>query len=164
MANLPLSGDPVDTRTPPQSWEDWVQRFAPLTNPDGNDSWGGFLFETFGTEFFRVREAARTQPGTVWTLLDCDGRFVIADGLHTVNRFGYFLTERAYTGPMCEFADDDDEGDEDEDGERELAAERPWDEPQSPSDCPPAESECEHAGGSGEGGADEESSYDPQSN
>ncbi|HWS28309.1 MAG TPA: hypothetical protein VN259_17240 [Xanthomonadales bacterium] len=125
MTNQPISQESVDTQTPPASWEDWVQRFAPLTNPDGNDSWNGFLFETHGTEFFRVREAARTKPGTVWTLLDCDGRFVIADGLHMVNRFGYFLTERAYTGPMCEFADEDeDEDDESQEREQEWESMR----------------------------------------
>lgn len=101
-----------DTSTPPASWEDWVHRFVPITNPDGNESWGGFLFETHGTEYYRVRDAARAQPGTVWTLLDCDGQFVIADGMHMVNRFGYFITERAYTGTACDFVDEDDDDDE----------------------------------------------------
>lgn len=122
--NLPPEAP--DTRTPPASWEDWVQRFVPITNPDCNDSWNGFLFETYGTELFRVREAARTQPGTVWTLLDCDGRFIIADGMHTVNRFGYFITERAYIGVPCEFTDDDDDDDVDPSGEAEMMGEADW--------------------------------------
>lgn len=131
MNNLPIAPErpsppAQDTHAPPASWEDWVERFVPLTNPDGNDSWQGFLFETHGTEFFRVREAQRAQPGTVWTLLDCDGRFVIADGLHMVNRVGYFITERAYTGPLCEFTDDDDDD-----------LEQPYDdEMQAPDDIP----------------------------
>jgi len=116
----PTVASAPDTRTPPASWEDWVERFAPITNPECGGQWDGFLFETHGTELYRVSQSAQVRPGTVWTLLDCDGHFVIADGMHRVNRFGFFITERAYTGAPCEFVDDDDDQDREIEAQREA--------------------------------------------
>jgi hypothetical protein len=49
-------------------------------------------FETFGRELAFVREQL---PEVIWTLLDCDGKLVVANGYHVVNRLGYYITQIA---------------------------------------------------------------------
>jgi hypothetical protein len=108
-----------ETSTPPHEWEDFVARFKPETNPN-NDSYDGFMFETFGEDHAKVREACDQNPGHIWTLLDCDGSMVVANGMHFVNRMGYFICEVPYTGKDCEFVDSEDitEDESDQDGEQ----------------------------------------------
>jgi hypothetical protein len=74
-------------------WDTWVRDFRPVKNAfnvhSGDD---GLMFETFGEELVFVRAQ---QPENIWTLLDCDGKLIVANGYHRVNRLGYYVTEVA---------------------------------------------------------------------
>jgi hypothetical protein len=82
----------VESSTPARiAYEKWWDEYRPIKNHiASNASFDGCLFETYGgeLEFVCVRN-----PKQVWTFLDCDGRIRICEGLHYVNRLGYFVTE-----------------------------------------------------------------------
>jgi hypothetical protein len=72
----------------------WEKRFKPIKNMiDTNASGDGTMFETYGKEMEYVQHVNDVAPGTVWTLVDCDGKLRISNGYHFVNRIGYFITE-----------------------------------------------------------------------
>lgn len=66
-------------------------KFKPIKNKiNGDESWEGCMFETYG----KAEEFVRAQPANkIWTLLDCEGRLIITTGWHFVNRLGYFVTK-----------------------------------------------------------------------
>ena len=73
------------------SYENWFKKYRPVANPlASNASFDGCMFETYDEE---LRFVCAQHPRTIWTLLDCDGKMRIAEGLHYVNRMGYFVTE-----------------------------------------------------------------------
>ena len=76
------------------TWEEWCRDYRPIKNTivDGA-SYDGFMFETYDRELQTVQEAARADPNKVWTLLSEGGSVWIGDGIHFVNRLGYFITE-----------------------------------------------------------------------
>jgi len=97
------------------SFDDWVATYQPQRNHlDGNAPWDGLMYETFGPEVEFIKTVASTSPDRVWTLVDADGRSVIASGWHFVNRVGYMVT--AVPCPPGEFIDviDDDDDDDDD--------------------------------------------------
>ena len=63
-------------------WDEWVDEYKP-----------GEMLETYGEEYDQVIHMNETEPGRVWTLLDCDGKLVVSSGWHYVNRMGYYITE-----------------------------------------------------------------------
>lgn len=70
-------------------------------NPNASFEWGdgyGTLFETYGVEFQYILEQ---HPARVWTLLSGDGGDFIGNGLHLVNRIGYFVTECEVDAGLC---------------------------------------------------------------
>ena len=81
-------------RTPARiSYERWLEKYRPIQNHlNSNSSFDGCMFETYGEELAFV---CAQHDRTIWTLLDCDGEMRIAEGLHYVNRIGYFITEVA---------------------------------------------------------------------
>lgn len=88
----------MDTASPTQlTWDEFVVRFRPKKNPiDPNASYEGCLLETYGEEGTFVSLMNEMAPETVWTLVeDDDGNLVVVDGMHWVNRLGYFVTEVA---------------------------------------------------------------------
>jgi len=73
------------------SYENWFGKYRPIVNPlASNASFDGCMFETYDEE---LRFVCAQHPRTIWTLLDCDGKMRIAEGLHYVNRMGFFVTE-----------------------------------------------------------------------
>lgn len=76
--------------------DEFVDLYCPVRNhinPNASFDWGGgfgTLFETYGEEFDYVRQQ---EPKFVWTLLSGEFGDHIANGMHFVNRLGYFLTE-----------------------------------------------------------------------
>jgi hypothetical protein len=70
----------------------------------------GYL-ETYGEEFEFVKSFAKEAPDNIkyiWTVLDIDGKLVIAAGLHYVNRFNYIITIEEWENefeeyPWCDF-------------------------------------------------------------
>lgn len=91
--------------------DDWVAQFEPVKNAlADDDSWDGCLFDTSGPDYERVQQQLKTGDDRVWTLLDVDGRLVIANGWHYVNRLGYFITKNpAQPETDYEIYDPDDE-------------------------------------------------------
>lgn len=90
------------------SYEDWKQQYKPIPNHlNPNASYDGLLFETYGDESAFIT----AQPqNAVWTLLDCDGKLVLGNGCHVVNRMGYVVTEVPVPeGVDIEVVDDDDD-------------------------------------------------------
>lgn len=86
----------------------WDQ-FKPVKNHlVGNASYDGHMFETYGQEYEFITEQNKTNPLTVWTLLDGeDSACVISEGWHFVNRLGYFVTEvPAEIGVQYDIKDD----------------------------------------------------------
>lgn len=115
------------------TFEQWWETFKPIKNPFDPDRGGpyiadpddyepgGQLFEVSGDEMEYVRKIAETEPGRVWTLLDADGVQVIGNGLHFVNRQGYYVTEVAFNGEFLDIVVDEDDltsDHEDEDDEQ----------------------------------------------
>lgn len=75
------------------TWEEFLAVFKPITNPlDDNASFDGLMFETYGEEIRFVQQHGAN--GTkVWTLQEEDGVQTVANGMHFVNRLGYFITQ-----------------------------------------------------------------------
>lgn len=72
----------------------WMKTFKPIKNTITPHSWAeGMAFETYGDDLKHVYEVAKTAPRTVWTLVDIGNGMTIQQGLHFVNRIGYFITE-----------------------------------------------------------------------
>lgn len=71
------------------SYDKWEEKFQPLINPaTENDQ-----FDTHADiELVKAADAINR----AWTLLDCDGKLYIADGVHYVNRFAYIITLQPY--------------------------------------------------------------------
>lgn len=68
----------------------WWDTYTPTENKGGSHFW-----ETFGDEFKVVRQA---EPDKVWTRIEADGQEYIINGLHYVNRVGYYITENGWWG------------------------------------------------------------------
>lgn len=76
------------------SFEDWISKYKPLVNPAASeDEYSGFLFHP-RTDFEKV---SRQPEEKVWTLIECDNLISIVQGIHWVNREGYFITEVGLT-------------------------------------------------------------------
>jgi hypothetical protein len=74
------------------AYEEWFEEFKPIINhfDEKSASFEGRMFETYGVDLQFAEAAPRKK---VWTLLDCDGKLILCNGFHVVNRFGYFITE-----------------------------------------------------------------------
>ena len=76
------------------SEEYFIARFKPQKNHFKDDAnWDGCMYEAFGEDLAYVQQMAKENPKCVWTVLDCDGRTVVGDGFHFVNRMGYIITK-----------------------------------------------------------------------
>ena len=74
----------------------FLERFRPIVNHIAPNAgfdfgYGGCLFETYGEEFAFVRAQ---NLAYVWTLIEADGMLYADNGLHFVNRLGYFVAEK----------------------------------------------------------------------
>jgi hypothetical protein len=75
------------------SYEHWLLKYQPIMNLiDSNAPFDGYMFETYGAD---LQFVCAQHPRKIWTLLDCDGKIRICEGMHYVNRLGYFVTEVA---------------------------------------------------------------------
>ena len=82
--------------------EQWFDIFKPIPNhldenASFNDGEHGYMFETYGDEVEFVRDHAFLFPNTIWTYRDGDdGSTYISEGMHIINRIGYFITTLPY--------------------------------------------------------------------
>jgi len=86
----------MSTSTPVvYTFDEWLEQFDLVYNHvDDRNGFNGHLFETFGKEFDYVASVAG--KNLVWTLIEEDGEQFIVNGLRTVNRLGFFVTENNY--------------------------------------------------------------------
>lgn len=66
-------------------------------------SFNGCMFETYGEDedyIFQLAQEGKLK--NIWTILDVDGKLIIAAGLHKVNRFGFLVTEKEWTSELDE--------------------------------------------------------------
>tara|TARA_R110002020_G_scaffold188167_12_gene386856 strand:- start:10 stop:309 length:300 start_codon:yes stop_codon:yes gene_type:complete len=74
-----------------KNFDEFVSIYKPIKNTIVEDScYDGYMFETYDREFNFVKKMQKKNPYYIWTLLDCD---TITQGLHFVNRMGYFICE-----------------------------------------------------------------------
>jgi hypothetical protein len=104
------------------TWEEFEAAFKPIKNHiDENASYDGYMFETYGKELEYVRSVCAEKQGCVWTLY-CEGEYsAIQDGMHLVNRMGYFVTELPAAPDKFYIVDEDTWGDNSELSEEERA-------------------------------------------
>lgn len=94
-----MSQNSTSSTTPPKGWFDWITRYKPTQSGIASE-WSGLLHPH---DHPRVKEASKSEPGKIWTLLDIDGKPVVTSGLARANRIGCFLTEVEYCGKLCDF-------------------------------------------------------------
>lgn len=87
-------------------WE-WEEEYKPITNHITPGS--GITFDTHGKDGDFVREVLKTNPGSIWTLVDCDGKTIICSGYHFVNRIAYYITEVPWNDDIEVYDEDEDE-------------------------------------------------------
>lgn len=88
--------------------EQFDKKFKLVKNKfDKNASFNGFMHETYGEEIGYVIKMAKLKR--VVTIIECDTEdpedtlcMVYASGYHIVNRIGYLILAKPYTGPEFE--------------------------------------------------------------
>ncbi len=77
------------------SYENWEKQYRPMKNPFYSEApFGGCMFEIYGADMEFVRQQPRRK---IWTLMDDGDRDqFICEGLHFIDRSGYFITEIPY--------------------------------------------------------------------
>jgi len=70
------------------SWDEFVEKFDLVPSPDGEDMWDTHKY------WDELKE--RAKENRVWTYTEVDNGTVICEGLHFVNRLGYYVTVRPY--------------------------------------------------------------------
>ena len=75
-----------------KDFEEFKKVFKPIQNDvsECGACYDNLMFETYDEEYEFVRKMQKKNPYTIWTLLDCD---TVVQGLHWVNRMGYFICE-----------------------------------------------------------------------
>lgn len=88
------------------NYDEWEREYQPKPNHlcKGDDT---YMFETYGIELGYVLGVADIEPDRVWTLVDGDCGTYIINGYHLVNRIGYFITEKQFTGEFLEVLDEE---------------------------------------------------------
>jgi hypothetical protein len=86
--------------TPPEpalTYDDWRDAYRPILNTLRRHApFDGCMFETFGTERDRV---AAADPACIFTIVEAEDESLwLLSGCHRVNRLGYFITERPWSG------------------------------------------------------------------
>ena len=72
------------TKTIQITEEEWEERYKPLEQ----------LLDVYGEDWERVKSF---QPYNVWTLYEGDWGLYIFNGIHFVNRLGYYICEEKWT-------------------------------------------------------------------
>ncbi|MFN6951352.1 MAG: hypothetical protein ACK4NE_01990 [Albidovulum sp.] len=79
------------------TFDDWRDAYRPIRNTLRPAApFDGLMFETFGPELDAV---AAADPACVWTIVDGEDESLwLLSGCHFVNRLGYLITERPWSG------------------------------------------------------------------
>jgi hypothetical protein len=74
--------------------EEWFETYKPIKHRDGLDQgFNGTLIETYGRDLEWIKS---TPDRYIWTWTDGGDYSVISNGVHYVNRMGYFICEVPY--------------------------------------------------------------------
>ena len=74
------------------TWDEFMEQYKPMPNHLVNESFGEqYMFETYGEELEFVGTLAEERR--VWTFTEVEMGTGIYNGMHWVNRLGYFVTE-----------------------------------------------------------------------
>lgn len=80
------------------SFDDWLEEYKPIANPNGSaEEYKGLLFDV--KDEFVLSHA----ESNVWTLIECDNLITVIPGLHYVNRQGFFITAIPFESLNDEF-------------------------------------------------------------
>lgn len=75
----------------------WIEKYKPLRNGLASEPpYSGYMFETYGKELDYINDYAVRNPNYIWTLIEAENKMYIISGYHTINRFGYFITDRSW--------------------------------------------------------------------
>lgn len=79
-------------------YDNWFNKYKPTVNIFSSDRpYGNTVFETFGEELDFVKKQKTIDSKQIWTLIDgYDNRLYIVPGYWTINRLGYFITEKSW--------------------------------------------------------------------
>ena len=79
------------------TYDDWLAAYRPVRNSIREDvPFDGCMFETIGPELDAITAA---DPACVWTIVEGEDESLwLLSGCHFVNRLGYFITERPWSG------------------------------------------------------------------
>lgn len=76
------------------TFDEWRKKYQPVENHlDGNASFDGRMFETFGKELKHVLSQPKEM---VWTWVDDGEHSSITNGYCLINRQGYFIASKPY--------------------------------------------------------------------
>jgi hypothetical protein len=92
----------------------FFEKYKPVKNHlVERDRWEGCLFETFGEEIDYVQSMAIANERKVWTLIEGEEGMYILAGFHSVNRQGFFISEKEWETKNeeygCDIIDDEEE-------------------------------------------------------
>lgn len=76
------------------TYEQWEEKYKPITNQIVSAPIDGYMFETYGEEFEYVQEQSTYR---LWTVVEGEEHMWLSMGFHVVNRLGYILTEVPWT-------------------------------------------------------------------
>lgn len=76
----------------PRTWDMFERLFESILRDDDTVLW-------------ERRDIPADHDRHVWTVLDCDGRLLLAPGFHIVNRFAYVICRNAWGGEAHEHPD-----------------------------------------------------------
>lgn len=80
--------------------QDRFEFFLEAYDPQGNHitkdtPFDGCMFGTSGEDLEYVRQQGNQY---IWTLMECDGEWLLSPGYHWINRYGYFVCKLRHYG------------------------------------------------------------------
>ena len=80
--------------------------FRVAQKPDGSyeiDEDGQVVDVSWGWDNESLMELRSIDPRCIWTVLDCDGKLYVSNGMHYVNRLYYLVTNKSLEGELKDF-------------------------------------------------------------
>lgn len=72
------------------TFDQFIKSFKPIVYHSINESYDGYMLETFGEDLNIVLD---TKRHCVWTVMEEDGTRFLSNDYHIVNRIGYIITK-----------------------------------------------------------------------
>jgi len=92
--------------------EEWCEHYKPIDNLS-SERFGFSVGDrdqiVHACRGVDMSAISNSDPKTIWTLLDCDGIPIVTNGYHRVNREGYLITQKPFSGDDIEIYFDEDD-------------------------------------------------------